>query len=78
MVCTTGTWCMDTGATNHVCNFLQGFQEIQWLSKGEIYLWIGDTSKVVAVAVGVVSLYFAGGKVLFFKIIYMFLVLEET
>ena len=25
--CTTGTWCVDTGATNHVCNSLQGFQE---------------------------------------------------
>ena len=25
MVCTTGTWCVDTGATNHVCNSLQGF-----------------------------------------------------
>ena len=22
MACTTGTWCVDTGATNHVCNSL--------------------------------------------------------
>ena len=22
----TGTWCVDTGATNHVCKSLQGFQ----------------------------------------------------
>ena len=27
MACTTGTWCVDIGATNHVCNSLQGFQE---------------------------------------------------
>ena len=27
MACTTGTWCVDTEATNHVYNFLQGFQE---------------------------------------------------
>ena len=25
MARTTGTWCVDTGATNHVCNSLQGF-----------------------------------------------------
>ena len=25
LACTTGTWCVDTGATNHVCNSLQGF-----------------------------------------------------
>ena len=27
MAHTIGTWCVDTGATNHVCNSLQGFQE---------------------------------------------------
>ena len=25
VACTTGTWCVDIGATNHVCNSLQGF-----------------------------------------------------
>ena len=64
MACTTGTWCVDTGATNHVYNSLQGFQEIRRLADGEIYLWLGDTFRVAAVAVGVVSLFFLGGKLL--------------
>ena len=55
---------MDTGATNHVCNFLHGFQKTQWLAEGEINLWLGDSSKVAAVAVGLVSLTFSGGKTL--------------
>ena len=55
---------MDTGATSHVCNSLQWFQEIRRLAEGEIYLWLGDMSKVAAVVVGVVSLYFPGGKIL--------------
>ena len=59
---------MDTGATNHVFNSLQEFQETRRLADGEIYLWLGDTSNVAAVIVGVVSLHFVGGK---------FLVLED-
>ena len=33
MACTTGTRCVDTGATNHVCNSLQGFQETRRLGR---------------------------------------------
>ena len=33
----------------------------------EICLWLGDMSKVTAVAVGVVSLHFPGGKILVLK-----------
>ena len=62
LACTTGTWCVDTGATNHVYNSLQEFQETRQLAKGEIYLLMGDTSRVAAVAVGVVTLHFEGGK----------------
>ena len=58
---------MDTGATNHVCNSLQGFQEIRRLVDGEICLLLGDTSRVVAKAVGEVSLHFGGHKVLVLK-----------
>ena len=32
MACTTGTWCVYTGATNYVCNSLQGFQKIRRLA----------------------------------------------
>ena len=62
LACTTGTWCVDTGATNHVCNSLQGFQESKRLAEGEIYLLMGDTSRVAAVVVRVVTLHFGGGK----------------
>ena len=55
---------MDKGATSHVCNSLQGFQKTRRLAKGEIDLLMGDTSRVVAVAVGVVTLHFEGGLVL--------------
>ena len=67
LACTTGTWCVDTGATNHVCNSLQGFQETRRLAEGEIYLWMGDTSRVAAVAVGDVTLHFGGDKFLVLK-----------
>ena len=67
MARTTGTWCVDTGATNHVCNSLQGFQETRQLVDGEICLLLGDTSRVVAKVVGEVSLHFRGHKVLVLK-----------
>ena len=67
MAYTTGTWCVDTGATNHVCNSLQEFQKTRRLANGEIYLWLGDTSRVAAKAVGEVSLHFGGHKVLVLK-----------
>ena len=53
---------MDTRATNHVCNSLQGFQETRRLARGEIDLLMGDTSRVAAIAVGVVTLHFEGDK----------------
>ena len=62
LTCNTGTWCVDTGATNHVCNSLQGLQEIRRLAEWEIYLLMGDTLRVTVVAVGVVTLHFEGGK----------------
>ena len=64
LACTTGTWCVDTGATNHVCNSLQGFHKTRRLARGEIDILMGDTLRVAAVAVGVVTLHFEGGKFL--------------
>ena len=58
---------MDTGATNHVCNSLQGFQETRRLADGDIYLWLGDTSRVATKAVVEVSLDFGGNKVLILR-----------
>lgn len=61
-VLSTGTWCVDTGATNHVCNTLQGFQETRRLSDGEICLFMGDATRVAAVAIGDVILSFGRNK----------------
>ena len=56
-----------SGATNHIYNFFQGFQKTRRLADGEIYLLLGDTSRVVAKAVGEVFLHFGGHKVLVLK-----------
>ena len=47
-VLSTGTCCVEMGATNHVCNSLQGFRETRQLSDGEIYLNMGNATKVAA------------------------------
>ena len=38
-VLSTGTWCVDTGAINHIFNSLQGFYQTRQLSDGEIYIF---------------------------------------
>ena len=66
-VLSTSTWCVDTGATNHVCNSLQGFQETRRLSDGEIYLHMGNATRVAAVAVGNVLLNFSSDRSLILR-----------
>ena len=66
-VLSTGTWYVDTGATNHVCNSLQGFQETRQLSDGEVYLHMGNATKVAVVAVGDYYLNFGRDKYLLLK-----------
>ena len=58
----TGTWCVDTGATNHVCKSLQGFQVTRQLRDGEIHLQMGNNSQASALAVGELVLYFSRNK----------------
>ena len=58
------TWCVDTGATDHVCNTMQGFQQSRMLRDGEIYVFMGDATKVAVVAVGVVTLSFGFNRIL--------------
>ncbi|KAG8381639.1 hypothetical protein BUALT_Bualt06G0142500 [Buddleja alternifolia] len=53
-----GSWCVDSGSTNHICNMLQGFQLTRQLSDGDMYLLMGDSTSVPVVAIGLVSLYF--------------------
>ena len=62
-----GTWCVDTGATNHVCNSLQGFQETRKLSDGEVYLHMGNAMKVVVVVAGGYYLNFGRDRYLLLK-----------
>ncbi|MCQ7012838.1 DDE-type integrase/transposase/recombinase, partial [Clostridioides difficile] len=66
-VLSTGTWCVDTGATDHVCNSLQGFQETRKLRDGEITVYMGNATKVAAVAVGDVCLFFPNNRRLVLK-----------
>ena len=61
---TSNTWCIDSAATHHICNSLQGFQLSKPLEDGEISLSLGSEAKVSAVAVGVVRLAFQNNNVL--------------
>jgi hypothetical protein len=54
----TGTWCVDSGSTNHVCNSLQGFQETRKLNEGEMSVTLGDGTRVSVHSIGIVELYF--------------------
>ena len=55
-VLSTDTWCVDTGATDHVCNNMHGFQETRLLRDEEICIFLGDATRVAVVAVGVINL----------------------
>ena len=62
-----GTWCIDTGVTNHICNSLQGFHQTRQLSDGEIYIFLGDGTRISAVAVGDVNISFGRDRILVLK-----------
>jgi transposase InsO family protein len=49
---------VDSGSTNHVCNSLQGFQETRRLNEGEMYLTLGDGTRVPVHSIGIMKLYF--------------------
>ena len=48
----TDSWIVDSGATNHVCYSLRGFQERIRLNKNKINLRLGNRALVSASAVG--------------------------
>ena len=58
IVGTSNSWCVDSSATNHICNMLQEFWKIKKLCDCEVTLHLGSEAKVVAVFVGVVQLFF--------------------
>ncbi|RVW98285.1 Retrovirus-related Pol polyprotein from transposon TNT 1-94 [Vitis vinifera] len=66
-VLTTHQWCVDSGATNHVCNSLQGFQGTRQLSKGEVNIFLGDGTEVAVLAVGNIALNFKNNRTLILK-----------
>ena len=66
VVCTPRTWWVDTGATDHVCNSLQGFQKTRQLMDKEVCLLVGDATKVALVVVGKITLHFGGDRVIRF------------
>ena len=61
---TSDTWCIDSAATHHICNSLQGFQVSRQLEDGEICLSLWSHANVSAVTVGVIRLSFQNNKVL--------------
>ncbi|MCE8502524.1 DDE-type integrase/transposase/recombinase, partial [Latilactobacillus sakei] len=52
------SWCIDSGASAHICNSLQGYKEKRKLNEGEITLLMGNESRVDAVSIGDIFLYF--------------------
>jgi transposase InsO family protein len=57
LVDSTDSWIVDSGATNHVCYSLRGFQERRRLNKNEINLRLGNGTLVSASAVGDIRVY---------------------
>ena len=55
---TSNTWCIDSSATNHICNMLQGFRSTRQCRDGEIKLTLVSNVTISAVAIGVVVLEF--------------------
>ena len=55
---TSNTWCIDSDATNHICNTLQGFRSTRQYRDGEIKLTFTSNVTISAVAIGVLVLEF--------------------
>ncbi|RVW37486.1 Retrovirus-related Pol polyprotein from transposon TNT 1-94 [Vitis vinifera] len=67
----------DSGATNHVCNSLQGFQETHQLSKWEVNIFLGDGTEVAVLAVGNIALNFKNKRTLFLKNVLISLLVKD-
>ena len=55
---TLNNWCIDSGATNHICNTMQGFRSTRQCRDGEIKLTLASNANISTVAIGVVVLEF--------------------
>ncbi|KAH6787526.1 vacuolar fusion CCZ1-like protein [Perilla frutescens var. hirtella] len=67
VTCSTQSWIVDTGATDHICMSLQGFMAKRQLSENEITVYMGNATRVAAVAVGDVILPFSSDRTLILK-----------
>ena len=45
---TSNNWCIDFGATNYICNSLQGFKSTRKYSDREVMLTLGSSATVSA------------------------------
>ena len=61
---TSNTLCIDSGATNHICNTLQGFRSTRLCRDGEIKLTLASSATVSVVGIGVVVLEFQNNRIL--------------
>ena len=61
---TLNNWCIDSGATNHIYNSLQGFRSTRKCSDGKVILTLGSSVTVSVVAIGVIVLEFQDNKTL--------------
>ncbi|XP_077232533.1 uncharacterized protein LOC143869859 [Tasmannia lanceolata] len=65
------SYCVDTGATSHICNILHGFRKIKRLAEGELTLQVGTEATVVFQAVGDYVLTFLGGYLIIKDCLYV-------
>ena len=69
--CSTSSWVVDTGATDHVCYTLQGFLQRRQLSEGEITISLGNAARVAVAAVGDVHLSFSDSVLVLKNVLYV-------
>ncbi|KAH0749067.1 hypothetical protein KY290_028299 [Solanum tuberosum] len=66
-VVSTTSWCVDSGATDHICTTLQGFQETRKMIRGEVSVFKADGSAAPVLALGNITFSFDSGRVLILK-----------
>ena len=58
------SWWIDSGATDHICNSLQGFRVTRSLNEGEMQLKMTSSASISVIAIGDLSLSFSNNLVL--------------
>ena len=64
MTGSANSWWIDSGATDHICNSLQGFRVTRSLNEGEMQLNMASSASILVIAVGDLSLSFSNNSVL--------------